>query len=164
MVGVPSSCTICARISLTSIWLLGRIQARMLQGRETGLSGICPYPSLSASYPPLHWSVFSRAFFLFLFDSSVYWFCHWCHTSTASFAKFSRIKRYQGKILAVTNVLVQVSAENLKRKFLYRYTSCPQTFAKIPTDQRELCERGCTSSLLPRHKVLVLPVLSWRCN
>jgi len=33
---------------------------------------------------------------------------------TASFAKFSRIKRYQGKILAVTNVLVQVHAENLK--------------------------------------------------
>jgi len=65
-------------------------------------------------------------------------------TSTASFAKFSRIKRYQGKILAITNVLVQVSAENLKCKSLYRYTSCPQTFAKIPTDQRELCERGCT--------------------
>jgi len=67
-------------------------------------------------------------------------------TSTASFAKFSRIKRYQGKILAVTNVLVQVSAENLKYKSLYRYMSCPQTFAKIPTDQRELCERGCTST------------------
>jgi len=66
--------------------------------------------------------------------------------STASFAKFSRIKRYQGKILAVTNVLVQVSAENLKCKFLYRYMGCPQTFAEIPTDQRELCERGCTST------------------
>ena len=63
---------------------------------------------------------------------------------TASFAKFSRIKRYRGKILAVTDVLVQVCAENLKCKFLYRYMSCPQTFAKIPTDQRELCERGCT--------------------
>ena len=65
-------------------------------------------------------------------------------TSTASFAKFSRIKRYRGKILAVTDVLVQVCAENLKCKFLYRYMSCPQTFAKIPTDQRELCKRGCT--------------------
>jgi len=45
---------------------------------------------------------------------------------------------YQGKIL------VQASAENLKCKFLCRYMSCPQTFAKIPTDQRELCERGYT--------------------
>jgi len=72
--------------------------------------------------------------------------------STASFAKFSRIKRDQGKILAVTNVLVQVSAENLKCKFLYRYMSCPQTFAKIPTDQRELCERGCTRNFhQPEH-------------
>ena len=68
-------------------------------------------------------------------------------TGTAPFAKFSRIKRYQGKILAVTNVLVQVSTENLKCKFLYRYMSCPQTFAKIPTDQRELCERGCTGAV-----------------
>ena len=50
-----------------------------------------------------------------------------------------------GKILAVTNVLVQVSAENLKCKLLYQYMSCPQTFAKIPTDQREHCEQGCTS-------------------
>jgi len=48
--------------------------------------------------------------------------------------------------LAVTNVLVQVPAENLKYKFLYRYMSCPQTFAKILTDQRELCERGCTGT------------------
>jgi len=70
--------------------------------------------------------------------------------STASFAKFSRIKRYQGKILAVTNVLVQVPAENLKCKFLYRYMSCPQTFAKIPTDQWKLCERGCTETLAGR--------------
>jgi len=26
--------------------------------------------------------------------------------------------------------------------------NCPQTFAKIPTDQRELCERGCTIPIL----------------
>jgi len=33
---------------------------------------------------------------------------------------------YQGKILAVTNVLVQVSAGDLKCEFLYRYMSCPR--------------------------------------
>ena len=48
--------------------------------------------------------------------------------------------------------------------------SCPQTFANIPTDQRELCERGCTVrgnvsflakfSIIPIVTATVLPVLS----
>jgi len=74
---------------------------------------------------------------------------------TASFAKFSLIGRYLSKSLGTTHVSIQEFALQVFCRHLYQYICYCQYFSLVPLDPRELCERGCTGTIVLGRKLKI---------